>query len=1393
MAATKSGEAHYEALPPTPKQQQQQADDHDQQPKPTEKQRKNAALLAAYAQRGPLSTRENPLASASLWAFLSVSWLQPLVSLGARKVLEIEDLWPVAHEDSCDVLHAKFMTEYTRAIRQNSSSSSKKPRFSPIVTALTRAFRRDLTIVFANYVVYTLALALQSYIAQAILSFLNGRANSFGVQSGYVLVVMMSATSLLAVTCLNCGFFISQRLGANLRSVLMDVIYQKSLRLSSTARQGYSTGEIVTLMSVDAERAFACMSDGPWFFIAPFGFVLTIVLVAFLFNIWSALCGALLIVVIMWTSLRQAGQIGKLQGKLLYVVDERVKVTSEALQGIRVMKFYAWEESLARRVEKIRAVEVALYRKFHVLQIVNSTMLFLTPTLLSAVTLSVYVLIHGDVSVTDAFTLIAMVNICRHAVSVFPRAIATISQGRIAFDRIDAYLAGEELDLQAIDNDEDAGPKGTISVQDAHFQWSAPLVDADAVVVVSPGGDDDDDDNQEGSEQQQDSEASVVLSGAKNDFQTPRGFCLERVNLEIDPGELVMIVGTVGSGKSSLLNALLGEMKRTHGALAVNGTISYVSQESWIRNASVKENILFEAPFNQELYEQVLEAAQLAMDLDALPNGDQTEIGERGINMSGGQKARVAIARAMYRPSYDILILDDPLSAVDPHVAHAIFNQCVVGLAKRKTRLLVLNSHYDLLVHADRVVVVQDGRIAGDGSYEDVLAQFPDLRMQSEALEKLESDVIDEHDGQREDEEQHEAAITIATSASVDKRTLAAKDNKPAEPVHEGDTNSDPTKLVQAEDRVKGKVTGAIYKAYFDEAGLNGFVLLFLLMLLYAGSQGVRTLVDWWTGHWAKNMVRDGVDPSFSNLKFGMWYLGFIVLCCVLMFARGLLLVEACLRSSKNLHNELFRRVLAAPVNRYFDVTPVGRILNRFSNDLDQLDAALPQQYQATLQNVSQLLGALAVSSVSSYWIGVSYVPMFGVFLVVTLYFQQTSREVKRLEGVTRTPVYSLFGETLTGLHTIRAFKMQHAFVKLNKAAVDVNATAYFTYWAAGRWLAVRLDWMSVVIISVVALYLVATQGQISAVVGGISLTYSLMLTSIVQTTVRAVDKTDSAMTSVERLLHFRGIPKEEEEGDSSKSLVSVNRELWPSQGAIRFANLCLRYRPELPLVLRGVDLDVRGGEQVGICGRTGAGKSSLMVALFRICEFDSGTVFIDGVDIQTVKLRDLRRSLAIIPQDPVLYSGSLRENLDPFGEYADDAIWRVLQQVELAASVKKWDGGSGGGLDFVVAESGENLSVGQRQLLCIARALLKDSKVVVLDEATANVDSATDALIQQTIKETFARKTVLIIAHRIHTILHCDQIAVLDAGRVAEFGPPADLLSRPESIFAALAKRSVQ
>ncbi|TYZ60203.1 hypothetical protein PybrP1_003525 [[Pythium] brassicae (nom. inval.)] len=657
-----------------------------------------------------------------------------------------------------------------------------------------------------------------------------------------------------------------------------------------------------------------------------------------------------------------------------------------------------------RREISVGALHALLYLGAMTLQpfVANMTLLVLTPVLLGGVVLGAFVLIRGDLSVTEAYTLIAIVNISRLTVSMFPTAVAAMSQVLVSVDRLDAFLSSDEIPAKLSGSKQQQLQPGAISIQNASFRWTQAPSAPDVVVP-----------------------------------QPTSSFRLRDVSVHIDAGSLVMIVGAVGAGKSSLLNAMLGEMI-----------------------------------------------------LDDNDNGDS-----------------VHRTRTTSKVDYDILVLDDPLSAVDPHVAHAIFGRCILGLARHRTRVLVLNSHYDLLAHADKVLVVQNGRVVGDGAYEEMVAQFPAL-LSSAALPKavLKGMRGGAHDGAqvgRADNAEIAGADEIG-HADDSELTRVSSVTADADCAREPSSRSDAgasNKLIQAEDRVKGKVSGSTYKAYFDETGVDGVAVVAGIFVAFVASQGVRTLMDWWQGHWAEHMPRDGVDAntSYSALWFGLWYLALIVACCAATLARGLLLLESCMRSSTNLHDELFRR------------------------------------YQGLFQAVATFLGALVVCALASVWVGLSYVPILAVFVATGLYFKKTSREVKRLDGISRTPVFNLFNETLNGLTTIRAFGAQAAFAQLNAAAVDANASFYMAFWAAARWLAIRMDWLSVAIIFVVSLYLVATTGDVDPVVAGISLTYSLMLTSVVQQVVRSADRTDTAMTSVERLLHFRSIPSEDDDDDDDE------------------------------------------------------------------------------------------------------------------------------------------------------------------------------------------------------------------------------------------------------------------
>ncbi|EQC24967.1 hypothetical protein SDRG_17143 [Saprolegnia diclina VS20] len=1223
----------------------------------------------------------HPYATASFVTKLSYGWVTKLIALGASTPLLADDVWSLPPPETCAGLHTPFLTHWSAA-----TASPSIPRFS---RALVRSFRRDLVIALVSFLLATAAAIAQPLLVQALLQYLQRQPISFlGLENGYALMALLTLAAFLQALCVNYGFFTSYKVGVNMRSIVMDMVYDKALRLSSAARQQTTSGEIVTLMSSDAERVAEMANEGVWIIASPVTFLASLLLLGAFFGPLPALVGAATTTLILGGSLWLASVIGASRLDATSLSEQRVRVTSEVLLGIRVMKMYAWEPAVAARLQRLRDAETRHLRKLNRYRVSNVEFLFLSPLFVGASILSTYIWLGHAVDVTQIYTLIAFTNMSRHALYNFPRAIAGLSEGLGAGRRLDAYLA---LPEQVV-----AGPNAT------------------ATPPTMPG--------------------AIALVEAAWTWQRG-GFAVGPTTLTISPGELVMVVGGVGAGKSSFLSALAGELLVTTGeATSLRGRLAFLTQEPWIRNATIRDNILMAAAVVDEArYAAVLGACQLAHDLRLLPQGDATEIGEQGVNLSGGQKARVHLARALFAANTDVLLLDDPLSAVDVHVAQAIFESALLEFAHLKTRLLVLNSHYHFLPRADRILVLEKGQVVYDGPFtNELVTRYPEY---------------------------------ASEPPSAAKRVPPALNT-----VEQSSKAAEPTALMQIEDRAQGSVGKVIYLAYFGHAGTQGGVVALALVAAFGLGQGVRIVADWFQGHWGQH---------FDTTAIALPHLGLYLLVVgsgALFYGRCQLLVYYTGACSDALHKELLSRLLAAPINLFYDVTPIGRILNRFARDLDIADSLLPNLFLDSLETLWVVAGALVVCALASPYVAIAYAPILLVFYYAGEYFKRTSRELKRLEGISRSPIFSSFAETLDGVRTIRAFNLQQVFHDWNRTAVDANAKVLFAIVGASRWLSLRMDVISVLLIAgITTILLQLRDTALSPTLAGLTLVYSLALISNVQWAIRLFDLTESAMTAVERLLHFKTIPTEELHG-------AVPPPNWPTQGRLRFENLHLRYRPELPLVLHGVSLDIAAGEKIGICGRTGAGKSSLMVALFRLAEFDAGTIYMDGVDIARMDLASLRRALAIIPQDPVLFSGSIRSNLDPFQEKSDDELQAVLVKAHLPLP-----------LDTDVTENGANLSVGQRQLLCIGRALLRESRVVVMDEATANVDLATDALIQRTIQDAFRSNatTVLTIAHRLHTILHCDRIVVLQNGVVAEAASPAELLATPTSHFYSLAHQA--
>ncbi|XP_040342070.1 ATP-binding cassette sub-family C member 2 isoform X4 [Herpailurus yagouaroundi] len=1044
--------------------------------------------------------------------------------------------------------------------------------------------------------------------------------------------------------------------------------------------------------------------------------------------------------------------------QLCFMLGTSVRATIMASVYKKILKYFAWEPSFKKQVHELRKKELKNLLTLGQMQTIMTFLLYISPVLVSVVTFSVYILVNSNnvLDAEKAFTSITLFNILRFPLSMFPMVITSMLQASVSTERLEKYLGGDELDTSAIRHEYNF--EKAVQFSEASFTWDRDL------------------------------EATI-----------------RDVNLDIMPGQLVAVVGTVGSGKSSLVSAMLGEMENVHGHITIKGTIAYVPQQSWIQNGTLKDNILFGSELDEKKYQQVLEACALLPDLEVLPGGDLAEIGEKGINLSGGQKQRISLARATYQNS-DIYVLDDPLSAVDAHVGKHIFNKVLGpnGLLKGKTRLLITHSIH-FLPQVDEIVVLGNGTILEKGSYSTLLAKkglFAKILKTSKKQTGLEGEATVNEDSEEDDcglmpsvEEIPEevASLTMRRENSLH-RTLShssrsssrhRKSLKKSLKTRNVNTLKEEEELVKGQKLIKkefihtGKVKLSIYLKYLRAMGL---CLIFFIILAYVINAVAYIGSNLWLSAWtndSKTYNGTNYPASQRDLRAGVYgALGLVQGVFVLL--GNLCSIRASTHASNILHKQLLTNILRAPMS-FFDTTPTGRIVNRFAGDISTVDDTLPLSLRSWILCFLGIISTLVMICTATPIFIIVIIPLGIIYTFVQMFYVATSRQLKRLDSVTRSPIYSHFSETVSGLSVIRAFEHQQRFLKHNEVGIDTNQKCVFSWIVSNRWLAVRLELIGNLIVFLASTMMVIYRDTLSGDTAGFVLSNALNITQTLNWLVRMTSEVETNIVAVERINEYIKVENE-------APWVTDKRPPpgWPSKGEIQFNNYQLRYRPELDLILKGITCDIKSMEKVGVVGRTGAGKSSLTNALFRILEAAGGQIIIDGVDIASIGLHDLREKLTIIPQDPILFSGSLRMNLDPFNNHSDEEIWKALE----LAHLKSFVAGLQLGLSHKVTEAGDNLSIGQRQLLCLARALLRKSKILIMDEATAAVDIETDHLIQTTIQKEFSHCTTITIAHRLHTIMDSDKIMVLDNGKIVEYGTPNELLKN-SGPFCLMAKEA--
>ncbi|XP_027548439.1 multidrug resistance-associated protein 1-like isoform X3 [Neopelma chrysocephalum] len=1093
-----------------------------------------------------------------------------------------------------------------------------------------------------------------------------------------------------------------------------------ALTLASSSRQNYTTGQIVNLMSADAQQLLELAINMNQLWSAPFQIIVVVVF------LWkelgpSVLAGVALLLLVIPANAHIAAKLRRLKKSQMKYSDQQVKLLSEILHGIKILKLYAWEPAYQRKVLSIREREVDVLKSYGYLTTYSLLTLTCIPFMVSLATFGIFFHLDKDnvLTATKVFTSISLFNILRQPLFDLPSVISAVAQTKVSLSRLEDFLFAEDLNPEDVSTNYSGNH--AVGFIGASFRWE------------------------------------------KNGLPI-----LKNLSVSIPEGSLVAVVGQVGSGKSSFLSAVLGEMEKLEGTVQRRGSVAYVSQQAWIQNDSLQENILFGADLNRPYYELVLESCALLPDLEQLLNGDQTEIGERGVNISGGQKQRVSLARAVYSNA-DLYLLDDPLSAVDVHVGKHLFEKLIgpSGLLKSKTRILVTHN-LTLLPHTDLIIVMEEGRISQMGTYQELVSKRANF-----------VELVQNFNAERTREE----TTPMEVSSSKEEGQLGRNLQQKGLLKHEDSSFGQQKAHTNNKEKVAaGGMKMSVILKYLQAFNWRW---MWLTIAAYIGQNALGIGQNLWLSTWTAEtaQVSDFTEWKQSrNYKLCIYgLLGFIQ--GLLVCFGAYVLTRGSLSASRALHHQLLDNVLHLPLQR-FETNPVGQIISRFTKDLFIVDIRWHFYLRTWLNCTLDVIGTILVITSTSPLFIVVVIPLGYFYFTIQRYYIASSRQIRRLAGASQPPVISHFSETLVGRSTIRAFGHQERFIRKNYDVVYENLVCFYNNLISNGWLSVRLEFLGNLMVFFAALFVALSGNTVSSSTVGLLISYALNVIQILNVWVRRACEIETNAVSIERICEYATMDKEEPWIMSKRPPMG-----WPDRGIIEFVNYKAHYRKDLGLTLNDVSFQTQSQEKVGIVGRTGAGKSTLTNCLFRVLEGCEGKIIIDGIDISTIGLHDLRGNLNIIPPDPILFSGTLQSNLDPLGKHSDLELWEVLELCDLKDFVQSLPKK----LLHEISEGGDNLSVGQRQLLCLARALLRKTKILVLDEATASVDMETDNFVQSTIKREFHNCTVLTVAHRLHTVMDSERVLVLDAGRILEYDTPQNLLQRKGAFSEMVAEAGIR
>ncbi|XP_015788147.1 multidrug resistance-associated protein 4-like isoform X1 [Tetranychus urticae] len=1265
---------------------------------------------------------------------ISFWWNAPILRIGLSREPTKDDLYKCPEADEALNATVQFERNWDREIK-NGKLNNRKPS---LLKAIVRTYGIE-TILYGILLTIDDTLNLvQAFLLGFIVRYFSDK-NYSNVTWNQCLYCSIG----LVLTLLSYGiirhnvFILTQRQGLRMRTALTNVVYKKILTLSKAATTKTDVGYILNIITNDLTRFDELMYTIIYLALGP---LMGIAVLIYMINVLGlASLGLVIVLVFLIPYQAVTGKYSdKFRAQTAKLTDKRIKLMEEMISAIRIIKMFTWEKSFADIISEIRKKEISKIRNAAFLKLMNISVHGSASRIMLFSCLLFHVLLGRPLTPELVFITLSLCNALRVPVTYhIGNATGLLFETLVSVRRTQELLLLETRKTQSLTrNENESLNKGSIYVDKLSAKW--------------------------------DKNSEIVN--------------LKNLSFKLEPGELLVIIGTVGSGKTCLVMSLLEEIAVISGSCKVIGRKAYSPQESWTFAGTIRQNVLFGREYSQSKYSNVIDCCSLKKDIESFPYGENTLVGEKGYTLSGGQKARVTLARAVYEDA-DVYIFDDPLSAVDPGVAEHLFDKCINGYLKGKTRVLITHQ-LQFIRRADKILIMNEGESVAFGTFEQ--------------LNNVGIDFIkflkEPNDSETENQKQEEM-LSIDELYSDEATKQKPKILNPLKVTNEVEVAKIiEEQLESREEKVTlGSLGSRVYLDYFRAGGNLIFITIFIIMTFL--SQGIINFTDWWISKWSddslelsqsyKNSTANSDLATYSRpfiTRNAYIYLGLMLSLLVSVCIRLDMNYRLCLKSSQTLHNRIFARLLKARLE-FFETNPVGRILNRFTRDMGIIDNTITNNLVFMNLDLIQIVGVIIITGVFLPITIVVAIPIMVLMWFVRRVYLQTVRFIVRLEAQTRSPIYTQIATSYEGLMTIRAFQYESKFIKQLYRLIDDNNSCKFINFGVSRLIGMILDLSIELLLAAMLITILVFPDKFPGGEVGFITSTLLSVFGSLQYGIRLTAEFETNMISVERVLEYGRLPLEPSWDTIKAGLLP---KTWPNLADMEFKNVYLTYPGSIKPVLKNLNFTVSSGEKIGIVGRTGAGKSSLISVLFRLTEFD-GSVIIDGIDIKQLGLHDLRNKISIIPQDPILFTGTIRSNLDPLAEYSDDFIWSTLKTVNLARTIECMPGG----LDAIVTQGGSNLSLGQRQLLCLIRALLQRNKIMILDEATSNMDHQTDTLIQETIRAEFKDCTVLTVAHRLNTIIDMDKILLIDAGQVLEYGEPYLLLKQETGHFKSLVSKT--